>query len=159
MSEAKFVHELRKSIEHYARANGVGPAPTWKLRGDAILSSLPDILGVYWHTTFFMECKVREKPKRKFDLMVGLTPSQRATLRAITVAGGHAFLAVRIGNNLATITNFKKIWRIEKKFPNKIISEPYKILIDYNTFNPYFEIIQRKPHGLWENIGRVIYDE
>jgi len=158
MSKVKFVHELQKSIEHYARANGVGPAPTWKIHKSTALSNLPDILGVYWHTTYFIECRVRERPKRKFDLMFGLTPLQRTTLRAITIAGGYAFLAVRLGKNNALIVNFKRLWR-DKIFPTSIqvtfLGDVGMILDCKYELN----LITRKPLGLWENIGRVIHDE
>jgi hypothetical protein len=159
--ENKFVHQLMKSIEHYARAHGVGPAPTWKLHGSPALSSLPDILGVYHHTTFFMECKIRERPKRKFDLMVGVKPSQKATLRVITAAGGHAFLAVRLGKDVAIVMNFKRLWNAEKIFPSQLMVSPVETGVGYLALNPYIHLdfIRRKPGGLWVGIDKVLHVE
>ncbi len=152
MSEKRFVKELRDSITYLARANGFGQAPTWKLHGSAHLSSMPDILGVYYGTTFFIECKVREMPKRKFDLMAGLTAIQRATLRSITDAGGHAFLAVRLENNFALMLSFRKWKKAFKEFPKKIMITTYFDWADYGLST--FRIT--KQNVIWKEIGGVI---
>ena len=154
MSKTKFVHELRKSIEHYAK------------------------LGVVFPPTLFIECKVRPTPKRKFDLMTGLTVIQKATLRAITTGNaitwkmhgnaipsgmpyilcaskGHAFLAVRLGKDKALVVNFKKIWELTKSFPVRLFIQPPGELI----FHTGLSLLRRKPLGLWENLDEVLNDK